>query len=90
MLQKKDQGLFKEFPGYAHNLETVIQAVLDNRIGLMECTEKATGKRVAVICAFSDPPNNDQRQDEYIILPLAKMFDGDPYQELNPPLGNES
>lgn len=56
----------------------------------MECTEKATGKRVAVICAFSDPPNNDQRQDEYIILPLAKMFDGDPYQELNPPLGNES
>lgn len=70
--------------GYKANLET-LQRAADNRdLALVECTDKVTGKPVIALCARSlrKRPNEE---DEYTITPLAKMFDGNPYEELDPP-----
>lgn len=67
--------------GYKKNLETLITASNDGAVCLMECTDKLTGKTVIAVCAAW--------QDEdglYNFAPIAKMFDGNPYEELNPPM----
>ena len=46
----------------------------------MECTDAVTGKPVIAICAVNTV------NGEYEFSPLAKMFDGNPYEELNPPI----
>jgi hypothetical protein len=67
--------------GYKTNLETLSRAFSENNVCLMECTEIATGNTVTVICAvFFDKDNG-----EYHFTPFAKMFDGNPYEEINPP-----
>jgi predicted kinase len=76
----EDIGLFKKCPGYKANLETLRKAFKANDIALLECTEKMTQKKVAVIVAtFKD------REGLINFVPLAKMFDGNPYDELIPP-----
>jgi hypothetical protein len=65
--------------GYQSNLETIIKAAKNGDLALVECTDKVTGNTVIAVCAIS------YVDGEYIISPLAKMFDGNPYEELNPP-----
>lgn len=65
--------------GYKFNLRTLILAAKNDDLCLLECKDKATGKTVIVVCAVSDEPDG-----EYFI-PLAKMFDDNPYAELVPP-----
>lgn len=65
--------------GYRTNFETLERASADGNLTIMDCQDKATGKQVIVICAV----NYDG--EEYQMVPLAKMFDGNPYDELNPP-----
>ena len=65
--------------GHKTNLETLKRAFADNAAALVECIDKATGKPVVVLCAIG------QQGDEYVISPFARMFDGNPYDELNPP-----
>lgn len=69
--------------GHKANFETLKQAAEDGNLAIMDCQDKETGKQVIVICAVGFDG------DEYTMVPLAKMFDGDPYEELNPP-GTES
>ncbi len=77
---KKSIGLFKKCPGYKDNFETLKRAFLNNDICMMECTDKVTKKQVAVICAaYKDA------QGMVNMVPLAKMFNGNPYKELIPP-----
>lgn len=66
--------------GYKANFETLKQAGANNDLALMECTDKATGKTVMAICAVS------RVKGKFVFSPLAKMFDGNPYEELVPPL----
>ena len=66
-------------PGYKMNLETLISAAKNGDLALMECRDKQTDKPVITICAVQ----KDSEVFEFI--PLAKMFDGNPYDELNPP-----
>lgn len=66
--------------GYRSNLNTIIHAAKLDDLCLMECTDKATGKTVIALCA-SYRENGDT-----VVVPLAKMFDGNPYDELNPPV----
>jgi len=82
---KMPDGLLKRCPGYKLNFQTLCKAVENDDVCLMACVDKATGKDVAVICAVSEEGNLK------IMIPLAKMFDGNPYDELIPPgeEGNE-
>lgn len=66
-------------PGYVTNFETLKRASADGNLALMECTDAATGKPVMTICAV------ERHGGEYHFKPMAKMFDGNPYEELVPP-----
>jgi hypothetical protein len=65
--------------GHKQNFQTILDATHHNDLTLMECTDKATGQTVYTVCAVYIEDN------QYVFVPLAKMFDGDPYEELNPP-----
>ena len=65
--------------GHSANFDTLKRAVEDNAVCLMECTDKITGKPVYTICAMN------LVDGEIAMVPIAKLFDGNPYEELNPP-----
>ncbi len=66
--------------GHKANFETLKKAFKNDDVILMECTDAVTGKPVIAICAVNTV------NGEYEFSPLAKMFDGNPYEELNPPI----
>lgn len=78
--QPKTDGLFKRCPGYKTNFDTLCGAIKNEDVCIAACTDKATGKEVAVICAVMRKVGGD-----YVLIPMAKMFDGNPYEEVNPP-----
>jgi hypothetical protein len=65
--------------GHAANLKTLTRAFRNGDVALVDCRDKATGKPVVVLAMIG------RDGDEYIITPVAKMFDGNPYDELDPP-----
>ncbi len=67
-------------PGHKTNFETLQQAFDAGEVALMECQLSATGEAVAVICAA-----NRHRNGEVEFVPFATMFNGNPYDMLNPP-----
>lgn len=77
----KKPSILKTCPGYVDNFKALQEAIVNGDAGLMECTDKVTQKKVAVICAiFKD-------ETGYVnMVPFAKMFDGNPYEELEPPM----
>lgn len=64
---------------HSKNFETLQRAFRDGAVCLMECTDAKTGDSVMAICAV----NFDG--DEYQMTPFAKMFEGNPYEQLIPP-----
>jgi len=69
--------------GYINNFQTLARAFEDNNCCLVECTDRETGKPVITVCAVQE------RDGVYEMVPFAKMFDGNPYEELDPPLEGE-
>jgi hypothetical protein len=69
-------------PGYKHNFETMMRAASDGRLALMECVDNNTGSLCYVVCMVSD---TEGTLEEYDMVPVARMFDGNPYEELTPP-----
>lgn len=65
---------------YKSNLETLTMAAKNGDICLMECTDLKTGNTVIVVCAVN------VKDKQYEFIPLAKMFDGNPYEEVAPPM----
>lgn len=65
--------------GYKKNFETMLLAAKHGDLCLVDCQDKATGKPVRVVCAVN------RMSEELELAPLAKLFDGNPYDELNPP-----
>ena len=66
--------------GHKANFET-LQAAFDNGdVALMECQLAATGEPVAVLCAANRLPDG-----EVEFAPFAMLFNGNPYELLNPP-----
>ena len=65
-------------PGDRANFETLKRAFLEGDAALMECTN-AQGEYVAVICAVH------QENGEFVMSPFAKLFAGNPYEEVTPP-----
>jgi len=69
---------------YTANFETLCKAVRHGDVCLMECTDAVTGKSVMVICAVERDDNSVEMK------PFAKLFDGNPYEELIPPTVEEA
>ena len=66
--------------GHKKNLETIIRAAKDGSLALMECELKSTGEKLAVICTAQFDGK------EYQMIPFAAMFNGNPFEMLNPPM----
>ena len=67
--------------GCKSTLEMIIIAAKRGDLCLMECTDKITGRAVITICA-----NWIDKEGMYNFTPMAKMFDGNPYDEVKPPM----
>lgn len=65
---------------YKHNFHQLLKAAEHHHLALMECKEKKTGKLVYTLCAVQTDGG-----ESYQFVPVAKLFDGDPYEELEPP-----
>ena len=61
------------------NFGTLCDAVKCNRIVIMECKRKKDNEIVNLVCAM----NFDN--GEVIMMPLAEMMTGDPYEDYYPP-----
>ena len=61
------------------NLDTIVRAARNGDLGLVEVQLAATGERLAALTAFS------KDGDEIVMTPLAVLFNGNPYEMLNPP-----
>jgi hypothetical protein len=66
--------------GYKTNFQTLLDAARNGDLALLDCQDKKTGLPVRVIVALNRESNGD-----VTFAPLAKLFDGNPYEELNPP-----
>jgi hypothetical protein len=67
-------------PGNRKNLDTINAAARDGNLCLMLCHWKDSGKPVDVLCAVNRQENSDSA-----FVPLATLFDGNPYELLLPP-----
>lgn len=66
--------------GHKTNYETLLKAAQSNDLALMECTDTKTGDPVYVLCAVN------RLNKEFEFVPLARLFNSDPYEEVNPPV----
>lgn len=65
--------------GHRRNFRTMQKAFKNGDIALAECTDKKSGRPVYTVCMV----NRDG--EAYVLVPVAKMFDGNPYEEVDPP-----
>lgn len=61
------------------NFETLRRAFAEEDVCLMECTDKVTNEKVAVICAMNI-------KGELEMVPMAMFFNENPYERLTPPM----
>ena len=66
--------------GHKSNFTTLQQAFDNGDVALMECQLTTTGEEVAVICAANRFPDGSVE-----FAPFAMLFNGNPYEILNPP-----
>lgn len=64
---------------HKENFNTLQAAMVTGRVCLMDCIEKSTGDHVAVICAIN------RVDGQFEMVPLAKFFNDNPYDDLIPP-----
>ena len=72
-------------PGHRTNFDTLRQAALNNDLALMDCRHRDTGEPIAVLCAANRLPRG-----EIGFVPLAMLFNDNPYDFLVPPTASES
>lgn len=66
------------------NFKTLEKAFKADQVCMMDCIEKATGEHVAVICAVNIVDG------QYEMVPMARFFNGNPYEEFIPPMAEEA
>jgi Family of unknown function (DUF6117) len=66
--------------GYINNFDTLCHAMERGEVGLLECKDAKTGQTVIALCAVQTDSDRSVS-----MIPLAKLFDGNPYEELIPP-----
>jgi hypothetical protein len=67
-------------PSHKANFNTMLLAAKHGDLALLDCTATATGEPVAVICMVQRGAD-----DDFSLIPVARMFDGNPYDEVTPP-----
>lgn len=66
-------------PGDVENFKTILRAAKHEDLALLECQDRQTGEYVACVCAvFVDEAGL------YNMVPLARLFAGDPYDDVRP------
>lgn len=68
-------------PGDRVNYDTLRRACDAGDLALLECVDRGSGEYVAVLAAVAYNPDSG----EYCLTPLARMFKGNPYDEVLPP-----
>ena len=68
--------------GYQANFETLQRAEANGDLALLECKDAKSGQPVIAIVAVQRSAKPGMMVE---FVPLAKMFDGNPYEELLPP-----
>ena len=66
---------------YKQNFGMLVEAVKNGDVCLVECKDAKSNTPVITVCAVQ----TSKEDEEFQIVPLAKLFDGDPYEELIPP-----
>lgn len=66
--------------GHKRNFQSLVDAVQNGDVALMECQLAATGEVVAVVCAANRMPDG-----EIEFAPFAMLFNDNPYKTVNPP-----
>jgi hypothetical protein len=67
--------------GHKDNFQTLRKAFLNGDVALMDCQLAATGEEVAVVCATV----RNEEDGSVQFTPFAVLFNGNPYETLNPP-----
>ena len=63
---------------HSQNFQTLIRAASANHLALVQCKNETTGEAECVLCAVN------QHKGEVDLLPLAKMFTSNPFDEVVP------
>ena len=67
-------------PGHRTNFDTLMRAAKRGDLALVSCTDAKTGEPAAAICVVNHEPNG-----AVDLVPVARMFNSNPYEELLPP-----
>ncbi|WP_459556777.1 DUF6117 family protein [Lacunimicrobium album] len=67
-------------PGHQTNFKTLLSAAQHQDLALVECQNLQTGEPVPVICAI-----NYEIDGGISMVPLAQLFNDNPYDTLTPP-----
>lgn len=65
------------------NFDTLTDAARRHDLCIMECTERETGRTVALVCAVH------MEDGQFCFTPLARMLEGNPYVDYVPPMEEE-
>ena len=71
------------------SFETLRRAIIGGDACLMVCKDREHGSPVIAICAIKTFSGHGDTQ-EFEFVPVAKMFTGNPYEELVTPMEEES
>jgi hypothetical protein len=63
------------------NFNSLVTAIKNNDVAVMECTDTRTNEKVAIICAVNFDPDTEM----FSFVPFAQMLKGNPYEYLTPP-----
>lgn len=63
------------------NFEMLLRAAQGSDLALLACTDAKTGEHVPTLVAV----HYDEATEEYVMTPVAKLFTGNPYDEILPP-----
>lgn len=70
----------KPLKPFQANFETLERAFKNGDVCLVACTDTATGKLVPTICMVNVHPDSQEIE----LVPVAKMFTSNPYDEVTP------
>ncbi len=65
---------------YRRNFQELCRAIINGDVALVECQDAETKNPVMTICVMTQ-----NKVGEFNMIPVAKMFDGNPYEQLIPP-----
>ena len=63
--------------GHRKNLDTIIRAATARDLAVLECQDRLTRAPVPVLVAI-----HQDDEGQFVFTPLARMFMGNPYEEL--------